>query len=573
MIGVNKIYRKNWKIDTDFSNCSKEAIEEFELSPLIVKLLANRKVTTLQEIRFFFNGGRNDLPSPFLLEGMETAVDLLAESLRKKEKILVYGDYDVDGLTSVALVLRVLRRFNSGNIIYYIPKRLEEGYGLHLKALAKAVKYGCKLVITADCGITSCAEAEYLAEKGTNLLVTDHHEPGELLPQAAALINPKLSEGYPYPQLAGVGVTFKLLQGLAERIPEIKADLWDNIDLVALGTIADVVPLLGENRVLAKEGLKVLNQTSNPGLRALIAQTGLLGKEITAGHVGFTLAPRLNACGRLGDPVTGLRLLLEVNPARARKYAEVLDRMNKKRQDIEEQVLKEAEERLEAIDDPGKVIVLAGENWHPGVIGIVASRLVDKFYRPTVLLSFEGDKGKGSARSITGFHLFKALNECSPYLQKYGGHEMAAGLEIERKDLSKFEDALSEVANSWITDEILTPFLEIEGVIDLDGVTKDLLSNVSRLAPFGPGNPRPVLACKNLKLLSYNGVGRDAKHLKLNVGDELIRHEAIGFNYGSWTRELEGVDLINLAFYISENNWNNQIQLVIKDLQPVAEVS
>ncbi len=572
MMGVTKIYRKNWKIDTNFLHCSKEAIEEFKLSPLIVKLLANRKVTTLQEIRFFFNGGRDDLPSPFLLEGMETAVDLLAESLNKKEKILVYGDYDVDGLTSVALILRVLRRLNSGNIIYYIPKR-EEGYGLHLTALAKAVKYGCKLVITADCGITSCTEADYLVEKGVNLLVTDHHEPGSLLPQAAALINPKLSEGYPYPQLAGVGVAFKLLQGLAERIPEIKADLWDNIDLVALGTIADVVPLLGENRVLAKEGLKVLGNTTNTGLRALMAQTGLLGKEINSGHVGFTIAPRLNACGRLGDPATGLRLLLEVNPDRARKYAEILDRMNKKRQDIEERVLEEAEERLEESGDLDKVIVLYGENWHPGVIGIVASRLVEKFYRPAVLLSFEGDKGKGSARSIAGFHLFKALAECSPYLQKYGGHEMAAGLEIERKNVENFAHALSEVANSWISDEILTPFLEVEEVVELDDVTKDLLSNVSRLAPFGPGNPRPVLACKNLKLLSYNGVGRDAKHLKLNVGDELVRREAIGFNYGSLTGELEGVDLINLAFYISENNWNNQIQLVIKDLQPVADVS
>ena len=568
---VRKIFSKSWRINTDSSQCSPEIMEEFGLSPLIAKLLTNRKVTTSEEVKFFFKGGKKDLPCPFLLKGMDQAVDLFEASLKNKEKILIYGDYDVDGLTSVALILRTLRRYNTGNIIYYLPKRLAEGYGLHLQALTKAVNYGCTLVVTVDCGITACSEADYLAEKGVKLLLTDHHEPGEQLPTAASLVNPKLSPDYPYPQLAGVGVAFKLLQGLATRMPELEVDLWENIDLVALGTIADVVPLLGENRVLVKEGLKALKNTGNPGLRALMSQTGLLGKKIESWQVAYNLAPRLNACGRLGDPAVGLRLLLETNPDRARKVAELLEKMNRRRQNVEEQVLKEAEGMLATTDDVGKAIVLAGD-WHPGVIGIVASRLAEKFYRPTVLLSIREEKAKGSARSIPGFHLFRALEKCASYLNTYGGHEFAAGVEVEKARLVDFKKAFLAVADLWLTNEMLTPCLEVEEVIEVAEVTKDLLNNLLQLAPFGAGNPEPILASRKVNIFSYNGVGKNAKHLKLKVGNEFARYEAIGFNYGSLAAQLEGIEWVDLAFNVTENDWNNQIQLVLKDLQPVAEV-
>ena len=565
------IHPKKWKVSTVDVQIPPEVIAEFGLSPLLAKLLARRKLTTRDEVAFFLQGGRADLPSPFLLNGMEAAVDLLAAALERQERILIYGDYDVDGITAVALLLRTLRPLNNGNILYYLPKRLEEGYGLHRQALAKAVKYGCRLVVTVDCGISAVDEAAYLAAEGVRLLVTDHHEPGPQLPSAAALVNPKLSPGYPYPELAGVGVAFKLLQGLAAKKPELEPVLWENIDLVALGTIADVVPLLGENRILVKEGLAQIARTQNIGLKALIEQAGLAGKPVNADHVGYILAPRLNAVGRLGDPAQALRLLLDGDPRRVRKLAAALENLNRKRQRIEERVGQEAEQALAAEGPLGKAIVLAGP-WHPGVIGIVASKLADKYHRPTVLFSLDGDRARGSGRSISGFHLYNALAECRGYLRRFGGHEFAAGLELEKKDLAGFKAAFLAVAENRLTPELLTPALEVEEVIPVEAVTKSLLADLARLAPFGEGNPEPVFACRGVNLLACWGVGKDAKHLKLKVGNGAVTCEAIGFNFGALTEQLAGAECLDLAFNLAENDWNNQLQLVLKDLK-LPEVS
>ena len=546
-------------------------IAEFGLSPLLAKILARRKLTTREEVAFFLQGDRADLPSPFLLNGMEEAVGLLASALEQQERILIYGDYDVDGITAVALLLRTLRPFNNGNILYYLPKRLEEGYGLHREALTKAVKHGCRLVITVDCGISAVDEAAYLATEGVKLLLTDHHEPGAQLPQAAALVNPKLSPEYPYPELAGVGVAFKLLQGLASRKPELEPVLWENIDLVALGTIADVVPLLGENRILVKEGLAQIAKTQNNGLKALIVQTGLAGKRIDADHIGYILAPRLNAVGRLGDPAQALQLLLDGDPRRAQKLAASLETLNRKRQRIEERVHQEAEKALAASGPLAKAIVLAGP-WHPGVIGIVASKLAEKYHRPTVLFSLDGDRAKGSGRSIPGFHLYNALAECRAHLRRFGGHEFAAGLELEKKHLADFKAAFLAVAEARLTPELLIPALEVEEVIPVEAVTKSLLAELAQLAPFGEGNPEPVFACQGVNLLACWGVGKDAKHLKLKVGNGAVTCEAIGFNFGALTEELEGAECLDLAFNLAENDWNNQLQMVLKDLK-LPEVS
>lgn len=522
----------------------------------------------MEEAEVFFNGGLETLHSPFLLSGMDQAVQRLASAVKKDEKILIYGDYDVDGLTAVALLIRVLRRAAKGNILYYIPKRLEEGYGLHREVLAKAVRYGCRLVVTADCGVTALPEAEFLRASGVDLIITDHHEPGPEIPKATAVVNPKLCPEYPFPHLAGVGVAFKLLHGLTRELPEIGDDLWDNLDLVALGTIADIVPVLGENRVLVKEGLKALNKTVNPGLAGLINAAGLAGKKLDSWHVGYILAPRLNACGRLGDSVKGLRLLLETDKTRAQKSAGELEILNRTRQEIEEKVYSEAVKVLEETGGAEKVIVLEGERWHPGVIGIVASRLVDRFHRPTVLLSLDGEKSRGSARSIPGFHIFNALSRCSAYLERFGGHELAAGLELSRNKLEDFRKFLNEVADSWLSEELLTPLLEVEEEVPLADVTRDFIEEVSRLAPFGIGNPRPVLACRGVDLLSVGLVGRDRQHLRIKVGRGVVEREAIGFKLGPLAEEISTGDRLDLAFHVGLNDWNNEVQLILKDLLP-----
>jgi single-stranded-DNA-specific exonuclease len=546
-----------------------EFIEKLSLSPLTAGLLARRGVKTLTEAKLFLHGtAAENLSSPFLLRTMEEAVARLAEALRKKEKILIYGDYDVDGLTATALLLRTLRPWNNGNILYYIPKRLREGYGLHQENLAKAVKHGCRLVVTVDCGVTAHQEAEFLRSKGVDLLVTDHHEPGEVLPDAAAVVNPKTTPGYPGGELAGVGVAFKLLQGLAEIIPEVREVLWKNLDLVAVGTVADIVPLTGENRLLVKEGLKVLGKTENPGLSALLDLSGWAGREITPGMISFGLAPRLNACGRLGDPAKGLRLLLETDRNRARKSAAELEELNRKRQQIEEKVLKEAEEILSR-EEPGQAIVLGSENWHPGVIGIVASRLAERYYRPVVLVALEKGKGKGSARSIPGFHLYRALAACAPLLEKFGGHEMAAGLEVAGEKLTAFKESFAEVASSWLDpEEIGTPVLEIDEVTALEDLTVELAREMAALAPFGPGNPEPVLACQGVKLLSAGTVGKDGRHLSVKIGNGVVSRRGIGFNFGSWQEQLPVGEEFDFAFKLEEDDWNHHVCLVLRDIVP-----
>lgn len=562
--------KRRWVIKNSAREAPAELVEKLSVSPLTAGLLAQRGIKTLAEAKLFLHGTAEDLSSPFHLRTMERAVERLAAALQKEEKILIYGDYDVDGLTATALLLRTLRPWNKGNIIYYIPKRLGEGYGLHQEHLAKAVKYGCRLVVTVDCGVTALKEAEFLRSKGVDLLVTDHHEPGAVLPEAVAVVNPKTTPGYPGGELAGVGVAFKLLQGLAEIIPEVREVLWKNLDLVALGTVADIVPLLGENRLLVKEGLKVLEKTENPGLSALLEESGWAGREVTPGLIGFGLAPRLNACGRLGDPAKALRLLLETDRNRARKIAAELEELNRKRQEIEEKVLREAEELL-AREEPGQAIVLGSENWHPGVIGIVASRLVEKYYRPVVLVALENGRGKGSARSIPGFHLYRALAACASLLEKFGGHEMAAGLEVTGEKLAAFKESFAEVAGSWLDPETTgTPVLEIDEVTALEDLTVELAREMAALAPFGPGNPEPVLACRGVKLLSAGTVGKDGRHLTVEIGNGAVSRRAVGFNLGSWREQLPVGEEFDLAFKLEEDGWNreHQVCLVLKDIVP-----
>jgi single-stranded-DNA-specific exonuclease len=537
--------------------------------------LARRGVTTVYDAKIFLDGGLETLHSPFLLPDMEKAVLRLKQAIEGKEKILIYGDYDVDGITSVALIVRTLRRVVAGNLLYFIPKRLEEGYGLHRSALEKAVQNSCTLVVTVDCGITGNEEADFLRSVGVDLIVTDHHEPPAVLPAAYAIINPKLpSIDYPWPNLAGVGVAYKLLQALATRMPELTGPLEENLELVAIGTVADIVPLLNENRILVKEGLRRIAASKNKGLLALLRQIRL-EPPISANQIGFALAPRINASGRLSSPGQALRLFLTNDSASAVQLAEELEAVNKERQAIEEKVLTDALKQLETEfnAERDRVIVLAGEGWHPGVIGIVASKIMERYYRPTVLVGLENGVGRGSARSIPGFHLFAALEACSSYLEKFGGHEMAAGLTIRSERIEDFRKEINRIATEKLTADQLQPVLAAEAEIPFSLVTLDLVKEIAKLAPFGAGNPTPVLVARDLCVLSSRTVGENAKHLKVKLGLGSLSRDGIGFNLGSFLATVANSKKVDVAFSVEENTWNmvTDVQMVIKDIETGAQ--
>jgi single-stranded-DNA-specific exonuclease len=562
---------KIWKIADNLSSAAAKLAEELRVSALIGQLLFNRGITEPQKAKIFLTPDLSQLYDPFLFRDMKPAVERICRAIDRNEQILVYGDYDVDGITSVALMIRVLAKYLPGKLLYYLPKRLEEGYGLNLNSLKKALSRGVDLIITVDCGISAIEEAVFLKTEGIDLIITDHHEPQEILPEACAIIDPKVQEcGYPFSQLAGVGVAFKLLQGLAREIPEISAKLFQNLDLVAFGTVADIVPLLEENRVLVKYGLEQLQKTENIGLQALLQVSTLKEQEINCGHIGYILAPRINAAGRMGNPSICVKLFLSNDLIGALDLAKELDKINLARQEIESKVLLEAQAQIKAT--PGLLeehaLVLAGENWHLGVIGIVASKLVDLYHKPVILIGLDGDEGRGSGRSISGFNLFQAIDECSGFLVKFGGHEFAAGLTIAKDQISPFTKDFLKLARERLTWEDLQPIIKVEGLIDLSGATLDLARELSRMAPWGPSNPTPILGCRSLRLVDYKNVGENGKHLKLRVRDQNVVREGIGFNLGSFQQELASTREVDLAFSLEENNWNGsvQVQLNLKDV-------
>ncbi|NLY74152.1 MAG: single-stranded-DNA-specific exonuclease RecJ [Firmicutes bacterium] len=563
--------RKVWKIVEPHLDLADELAKELGVSSLLARLLVNRGITDIDQADAFLAPDLTRLHDPFLFRYMGQAVDRLERALRNQERVLIYGDYDVDGITSVALLIRVLGKLLPGKILYYIPKRLEEGYGLHLNSLEKAAARGVQLVITVDCGITALEESAYLRSKGIDLIITDHHEPQDVLPDACAIIDPKVpGEEYPFTQLAGVGVAFKLLQALASRFPELKEPIYKNLDLVAFGTVADIVPLLEENRIIVKYGLEQLQKTGNIGMQALIQTAGLGERIINTGHISYVLAPRINAAGRMGNPSLGVKLFLTNDPIQALDLAKQLEKENQQRQLTENEVFQEALSQIEAepelLQDNG--LVLAGEGWHLGVIGIVASKLVEIYHKPVILVGFEGDEGRGSGRSIDGFNLFTAIEACGRFLVRYGGHEFAAGLTVTREQFRDFKKAFLKEANARLSQDDLLPALKIEGMVDLSGVTLDLARELARLAPYGPANPTPILGCRALKLVEYRNVGENGKHLKLKVSHRDVILEGIGFNLGDLHRELASTSEVDLAFSLEENNWNGSVnvQLNLKDI-------
>jgi len=504
---------------------------------------------------------------------MTPAAERVRQAIDGKEKVLVYGDYDVDGITGTTLLVSVLKKLGS-QVSYYIPHRIKDGYGLNKRAIDKASQEGINLIITVDCGITALEEIDYIRHRGMEIIVTDHHQPGENLPQAVAIINPvRKDSSYPFRELSGVGVVFKLVQVLEmqSKNSHLSTDVWKHLDLVALGTIADVVPLTGENRILVKYGLRELSQTQKPGLQALLEVTGIEGKQITPTHVGFILAPRLNAGGRLGEAERGVKLLLAESKEEAFPLAQSLDRENKRRQQIggrttEEGISKVKEEvNLES----EKVIVLADEAWHPGIIGIVASRLVEKFYRPVILIALNEGHGKGSARSIESFHLFQALRECEDLLVALGGHSLAAGLTITQDKIKHLRERMNEIAHSQLSEEDLTPKVKIDSQLSLKDIDLKLLESLDRLGPFGKGNTKPLFTSAGVNLLDSPYLVKN-NHLKLRVTEGGPVREAIGFKMGDKLSLLTGENTgVDLAYSLEINEWRGAktIQLHLKDIR------
>ncbi|GAB6181973.1 hypothetical protein JCM14036_32920 [Desulfotomaculum defluvii] len=568
--------QKKWQVKTPNPALQQILSMELGISKILAQLLINRGIYTVDQAKAFLGSELDRVYSPWLMKDMDKAVNRILTAQEKGEPILVYGDYDVDGITGTTVLVLALRRLNC-KVEYFIPHRLEEGYGLNKDALERAVERGIGLVVTVDCGISGVEEVEVAKALGLDVVITDHHEPPVQLPEAFAVLDPKRPDcSYPFKELAGVGVALKLIQGLFEQAGLGQQD-WENyIDLVCLGTVADIVPLQGENRILVKHGLPHLSRSKRPGLQALIKISGIRSEVLGTRELGFGLAPRLNAAGRMGDAGLGVELLLAEDFQTADEIAEELNRGNQERQQVESKVLAEALALLDAEPEisQGKVLVLASENWHPGVIGIVASRLVDRFYRPTFMISLEAGKGKGSARSIAGFNLYQAMVNCQDYLEQFGGHAMAAGFSIQEDKIKDFRKAINEMAEETLTEEHLTPNLDLDALINLTELSMDTVQELAQLSPLGHCNPGPMLGCCHATVINCREVGKNGGHLKMRVREEQTILDGIGFNLASYSEMLAANDTVDMAFVPSINVWNGRssVQLEVKELKETGEV-
>lgn len=554
----------------DFSVIS-EFKEELQISPLVARLLVAREYS-LESARQFLAARLTDLPDPFLLPDMEVAVDRLVAAIKDGEKIAVHGDYDVDGITGTVLLFAGLKALGGRELEYHIPLRLRDGYGLSAEALKAAAEKGTRIVISVDCGVSAHAEAALAKEHGIDLIITDHHQPPDSLPEALAVINPQRQDShFPFQALAGVGVAFFLLIALRKGLRDVgwftdrsEPDLRQYLDLVALGTIADLVPLQGINRTLTRHGLVLLESGHRSGVRALKQVAGV--KEVNSSVVGFQLAPRLNAAGRMEDAGLGVELLLAEDMVRALNTARYLDQCNQERRALEKLTLQEAEIAVAKLStDHTHTIVLSGEGWHPGVIGIVASRLVDRYCRPTVLIALDGDSGKGSSRSIRGYHLYQGLQACADHLAAFGGHEMAAGMSLHKDQLAGFAAALEADARRQLSAEDLLPKLLYDGVLLLEDIDLETLRQLEGLAPFGMGNPEPLLVVESVRAMQVQTVGEN--HLRFTVCQGAFSHPAIAFGLLARREEFQGeVDLL-VTPQINRYRGRDSVQLRVKDVR------
>jgi len=561
---------KLWHIAKPNPQLQKELSEALGIPILLAQLLINREVTTVDEARQFIQCSLEDLHDPFLMKDMDKAVARIKLAIEKGEKITVWGDYDVDGITSVGLLKNVLEQLGA-YVTYYIPHRIEEGFGLNLTGVSAVSRNKTNLLITVDCGVNNVSEVSYLNEVGIDTIITDHHQPkNSELPKAHAIINP-LQEGcqYPFKYLAGVGLAFKLACALCEKIKGISNQMpLGHLDLVALGIISDISPMSGENRILTRYGLQRLTETEKEGLIALKKITRIDKKTLSTMHAGYILGPRLNAAGRMGSAEESLKLILSTSPEDASQLAERLDKENKNRQKLERKTFNEA---LVAVDrevnfKSHRIIILHQDDWHPGVVGIVASKIAERFYRPAILLSFKEQIGKGSGRSVENFHLFKALDQCSGFLERFGGHRKACGLSIRRENLEGFKEAINKQAEVTLAQEDLRPRLEIDSEILLSQLNEKVIRQVEDLAPFGLGNRRPLFCTRKVVIKSQPRIlGKET--IKMWVCNDNFSYEAIGFRMASQLQSLKMGQEFDIAYTPSINQWQGEdsIQLELKD--------
>jgi single-stranded-DNA-specific exonuclease len=549
------------------------------VSPLLARILAARGFTEEGPATLFLSAPLDSLADPARLAGLPEAVELLAEAIRKGRHIRIYGDYDVDGVAGVALLVRALSTLArpphglaGGQVDWYIPHRLEEGYGLHAEAVQQAAEAGVQLLITVDCGAGAEKEVALARRLGLEVIITDHHQMEEEIPQAA-VINPKRRDcPYPFKELAGVGVAFKLLCGLASRLGLPPEAPFHFLDLVALGTIADVAPLLGENRVLVKHGLELMNGSRKEGLRALAREAGIsTSRRITSGQVAFGLAPRINAAGRLDHAQAGVRLLLTQDEAEASQLARELSARNAARQQEEGRTLDQAQAMLaaDAQAASSKVILLAREGWHPGVIGIVASRLLQRYHRPCLLVALDGSVGKGSGRSLPAFDLWEALHSCRHLLTRFGGHPLAAGFGLEAARVPELREAMNELGERRLAESDLVRSLEVEAAVHPAALSRQVVEELQSLAPFGAGNPVPVLSCSGVRVASVSRVGGEGRHLRLLlVGDSENRGQlkAMWFERGELAERIPVGGEVDLCFTAQLEQWRGETSVWLRVL-------
>jgi len=544
------------------------------LSPLIVQLLYNRGITSPQDVEDFLSGAFSG-ENPFRLKGVNEAVTRLRQAIRQGEPVAIYGDFDADGVTATALLMETLSALGA-KVMPYIPHRVDEGYGLNCEALRHLASNGIRVVVTVDCGIRSIQEVQYGSKLGLDFIITDHHSVGEEVPPALAVINPKQSDcRYPFKDLAGVGVAFKLAQALLRvhhRVPltkrEVNLSEEDLLDLVALGTVTDLVPLLGENRYLVRQGLERLNHPQRPGIKALITGAGLKPGTIDTTAIGFILGPRLNAAGRIAHAMTSYKLLVTGSEQEAGELASKLSELNQHRQQLTIETLERAREQVMADVETEKLLFAAGEDFLAGIVGLVASRLTEEFYRPSVVVELGPGESRGSARSIPEFNITAALDRCRDLLIRYGGHAAAAGFTVANDKLGALRERLKELAAEQLERVELAPTLLIDAEVELSEVDWATQALLTQLEPCGYANPSPLLLSRRAIVRDARAVGNDGSHLKLTLSDGQVVWDAIAFHQGQWANQLPRH--IDVVYSVEVNEWQGEkrLQLNVKDLRP-----
>jgi len=560
---------KRWRLTPPLPSDVQHSLAEYR--PFEQEILFNRGIRTTKEVDAYFTFGISQDHDPFLMSGMDQAVERLQAAVVSGENIVIYGDYDADGVTATALLVDVLRRIGA-SVGHYIPNRFKEGYGLNHDALTKIREWGGELVITVDCGVRAVDEVEHAVSLGLDMIVTDHHQPGTCLPPALAVINPsQRGDSYPFKELAGVGVAYKLAQALLRRLGE--REPIESLDLVAIGTVADIVPLSGENRQLVRMGLEQLNHTQRLGLRAIIETIGDEFGHLNTTTIGFGIGPRLNAAGRLDSAERAFNLLMAIEEMEAKHLANQLEEINRERQHITREMVEQARMQVIGEDPPPLLIIAIDPGFNQGVIGLAASRLMEEFYRPSIVAAYGEKVIRGSARSIPEFHITEALDECEELLERYGGHSAAAGFSVRNERFDEFKQRINQVATEKLAEIELRPTLTVDAVVRFSDLDWSLHEFIERMEPCGYGNPFPVLAVQDVEVVSKRTVGAEGRHLKLTMRDEQKKvFDAIAFRQGHFYKDLP--QRVDLAFRLERNDYRgvSSLQLNVLNIRPAGSL-